>query len=151
MREYHIPQPQRVRRIEKSFAWIDHRLLRNGFLEVMTHEDQALYLFLALAADRQGVSFYRKEKICDVLGLDFGPFEVARDRLLHLGLIAFQPYSAFTPNGFYQVLPVDGRPPDFAQEATRRLPMPRPEAKRSKRTGPTRPDLAMSAADWARL
>ena len=32
MREYNIPQPQRVRRIEKSFAWIDHRLLRNGYL-----------------------------------------------------------------------------------------------------------------------
>jgi len=42
---------------------------------VMTHEDQSLYLFLALAADRNGVSFYRKEKICDCLGLDFQQFE----------------------------------------------------------------------------
>ena len=73
MRKYCIPQPQRVRRIEKSFAWIDHRLLRNGYLPVMTHQDQALYLFLALAADRHGVSFYRKEKICDVLGPGLGP------------------------------------------------------------------------------
>jgi hypothetical protein len=115
MRKYCIPQPQRVRRIEKSFAWIDHRLLRNGYLQVMTHQDQALYLFLVLAADRQGVSFYRKEKICDALGLDFAEFEVARDRLTDFKLIAFEPYSALTPNGYYQVLPVDGRPPDFAQ------------------------------------
>jgi hypothetical protein len=114
MREYHIPQPRRVRGIEKSFAWIDHRLLRNGFLEVMTHQDHALYLFLALAADRHGVSFYRKERICDVLGLDFGQFETARDRLVGLGLIAFRPFSALAPNGHYQVLPVDGRPPDYA-------------------------------------
>ena len=57
---------------KRSFAWIDHRLLRNGYLPVMTHQDQALYLFLALAADRHGVSFYRKEKICDLLGLDWG-------------------------------------------------------------------------------
>ena len=114
MRKYCIPQPQRVRRIEKSFTWIDHRLLRNGYLPVMTHQEQALYLFLALAADRHGVSFYRKEKICDALGLDFSEFEIARDRLIDLGLIAFEPYSALTPNGYYQVLPVDGRPPDFA-------------------------------------
>ena len=111
---YFIPQPQRVRRITHSFAWVDHRLLRGGFLPVMTHQDQSLYLFLALAADRNGVSFYRKEKACDLLGLDFGQFEVARDRLIDMGLLAFSPYSALSVNGFYQLLPVDGRPPDFA-------------------------------------
>ncbi len=117
MRKYCIPQPQRVRRIEKSFAWIDHRLLRNGFLEVMTHQDQVLYLFVVLAADRHGVSFYRKEKICEALGLGFSEFEVARDRLIDLGLIAFEPYNATTPNGYYQVLPVTGRAPDFVGTA----------------------------------
>ena len=117
MRKYCIPQPQRVRRIEKSFAWLDHRLLRNGYLPVMTHQEQALYLFLVLAADRHGVSFYRKEKICDALGLDFSEFEIARDRLIDLGLIAFEPYSICSPNGFYQVLPVEGRAPDFARMA----------------------------------
>jgi len=67
-----------------------------------------------LAADRNGVSFYRKEKICDLLGLDFGAFEIARDRLIDLGLLAFAPYSALTVNGFYQLLPVDQQAPDFA-------------------------------------
>jgi hypothetical protein len=111
-----IRQPQRVRRVEpgRSFAWIDHRLLREGFVPVMTHQDQSLYLFLALVADRDGVSFYRKEKICHILGMDFGAFEVARDRLIDLGLLAFGPYSALSVNGFYQLLPVDGHPPDFA-------------------------------------
>ena len=113
MRTVHIVQPHRVRKIEKSFAWIDHRLLRNGYLAGMTHQDQSLYLFLALVADRNGVSFYRKEKICDQLGLDFGAFEVARDRLIDLKLIAFESYSAMSPNGHYQVLPVDGSPPNF--------------------------------------
>ena len=111
---YRIPQPQRLRRIQHSFAWIDHRLLRSGFVQTMTHQDQSLYLFLALAADRNGVSFYRKEKICSILGLDFGEFEVARDRLLDMGLLAFQSYSALSVNGFFQLLPVDGSPPDFA-------------------------------------
>jgi hypothetical protein len=110
MRTYFIPQPQRVRRIERSFAWIDHRLLRNGHLAVMTHADQALYLFLVLAADRNGVSFYRKEKICEILGLDWEQFEVARDRLIEQDLLAFQSYCATSPNGHYQVLALDDSP-----------------------------------------
>ena len=124
MPKYCIPQPQRVRRIEKSFAWIDHRLLRNGYLQVMTHQEHGLYLFLALAADRHGVSFYRKEKICDVLGLDWTAFEMARDRLVDFKLIAFEPYSALSPNGHYQVLPVDGQPPDFAAQVVQRAARP---------------------------
>lgn len=114
-----IPQPHRVRRIAGSFAWIDHRLLRHGFLSVMSHQDQALYLFLALAADRDGVSFYRQEKMCDTLGLEFGEFQIARDRLVGLKLIAFEPYSATTPNGFYQVLPIEGHAPDLAAQTLR--------------------------------
>ncbi|MHC4481418.1 MAG: hypothetical protein ACYS1C_10695 [Planctomycetota bacterium] len=110
-----------MRKIERSFAWIDHRLLREGYLAVMGHQEQALYLFLALAADRNGVSFYRKERICDCLGLDDAQFQVARDRLVDLGLIAFQPYTILSPNGFYQVLPVDQPAPDFAGQVTAAL------------------------------
>ncbi len=150
MPKYCIPQPQRVRRIERSFAWIDHRLLRNGYLQVMTHQDQSLYLFLALAADRQGVSFYRKEKICDAAGLDWGQFEVARARLIGLKLMAFEPYSAHTPNGFYQVLPVEGPPADFAGEAVKRLATPPSPSGRSDRAQRTRPDRATDAVAWAR-
>jgi len=113
---YHIPVPQRVRRIAGSFAWIDHRLLRNGFLAVMTHQEHSLYVFLALAADRHGVSFYRQEKIGDLLGLDDQAFAVARDRLMELGLLAFEPYSVTSPNGFYQLLPVEHHAPDFVAQ-----------------------------------
>ena len=113
---YHIPQPQRVRRIAGSFAWIDHRLLRGGHLAVMTHAEQSLYLFLALAADRHGVSFYRQEKITELLGLDDQAFAVARDRLMELGLLAFEPYSVTSPNGFYQLLAVEHQAPDFVAQ-----------------------------------
>jgi hypothetical protein len=114
---YRVPQPHRLRQIQGSFAWIDHRLLRNGFLPVMTHQDQSLYLFLSLVADRNGVSFYRKEKICDRLGLDFRQFEIARDRLINLGLLAFDPYSGLTVNGFYQLLQIDHQAPDLSTQA----------------------------------
>ena len=118
---YHIPQPKRVRKIPKSFAWIDHRLLRHGFLPVMSHEEQGLYLFLLLAGDRNAVSFYRKEKICQAVDLDFQQFEIARDRLITLDLIAFQPYTVLSPNGFYQVLPVNGQPPQFGADVVRQI------------------------------
>ena len=135
---YCIPQPQRLRRIQHSFAWIDHRLLRSGFVQTMTHQDQSLYLFLALAADRNGVSFYRKEKASSSLGLEFGEFEVARDRLIDMGLIAFQSYSALSVNGFYQLLPVDGRPPDFASASpAAAAPPPSAPPVPSPRSSPT--------------
>lgn len=151
MRKYCIPQPQRVRRIEKSFAWIDHRLLRNGYLAVLTPSEQSLYLFLVLVADRHGVSFYRKEKICDLLGLDFGPFEVARDRLIDLKLIAFEPYSAASPNGHYQVLPVDGPAPDFAGQALQALGLGTGRAARSgsQRSASSR-ERPIDPVAWAR-
>jgi len=124
MRKTHTPQPKDVRKIEGSFAWIDHRLLRNGYLQVMTHEDLALYLFLVLVADRKGVSFYRKEKICDAVSLDFRQFEVAKDRLIGLKLIAFEAYSVLSPNGYYQVLPIGTQAPNYADELRRKIAGP---------------------------
>jgi hypothetical protein len=121
MRKYHIPQPQKIRNIKGSFAWIDHRLMRNGFIEVMTHQDLALYTFLILAADRNGVSFYRKEKICEAVSLDFSQFEIARDRLINMKLVAFEGYSVLSPNGYYQVLPIESKAPDYAKQLTKKL------------------------------
>ena len=116
MGKYYIPQPQNIRKIKGSFAWIDHRLLRNDFLGVMTHQDMALYLFLVLAADRNGVSFYRKEKICDALSFDFHQFEIARDRLINFKLVAFESYTVLSPNGHYQILPIASKAPNFVNQ-----------------------------------
>ena len=121
MKKTNIPQPQNVRKIQGSFAWIDHRLMRDGYLPIMTHEDLGLYLFLTLAADRNGVSFYRKEKICDTLSLSFQQFEIARDRLVDLNLIAYQSYSVMSPNGFYQVLPIRTPAPNLAQKVLQKV------------------------------
>jgi hypothetical protein len=121
MKKYHMPQPQKIRKIQGSFAWIDHRLVRNGYFQVMTHDDMVLYLFLILAADRNGVSFYRKEKICDAVSLDFCQFEIAKDRLISMKLIAFESYSILSPNGYYQVLPVENKAPDYSKQITEKL------------------------------
>ena len=121
MRKNHIPQPQNIRKIKSSFAWIDHRLIRNGFFEIMTHQDIALYLFLVLVADKNGVSFYRKEKICNAVSLDYNQFEIARDRLVDMKLIAFEGYSVLSPNGYYQILPIVAKAPDYHKQITKKL------------------------------
>ena len=121
MKKYHLPQPQNIRNIKGSFAWIDHRLVRNGFVETMTHPDMVLYLFLVLVADKNGVSFYRKEKICEAVSLDFSQFEIAKDRLVSMNLIAFEGYSALSPNGYYQVLPIENKAPNYSKQITEKL------------------------------
>jgi len=121
MKKYHIPQPQKIRKIQRSFAWIDHRLVRNSYLQVMTHSDIVLYLFLILVADKNGVSFYRKEKICEAVSLDYSQFEIAKDRLVNMKLIAFEGYSVLSPNGYYQILPIDAEAPDYHKQITRKL------------------------------
>ena len=121
MKKYHIPQPKNIRKIINSFSWIDHRLMRNGFLQVMTHYDMALYLFLILAADRNGVSFYRKEKICQAVSLDYSQFEIAKDRLINMSLIAFESYSVLSPNGYYQVLPIQAKASDYSKQIIEKL------------------------------
>ena len=45
-----LPDPARVRHIEGSFGWLDHRLLREGHIERLALFDIALYVFLLLAA-----------------------------------------------------------------------------------------------------
>ena len=121
MKKYHIPQPKNIRNIKGSFAWIDHRLVRNGFLEVMTHQDMVLYLFLVMVADKNGVSFYRKEKICQAVSLDYNQFEIAKDRLVNMNLIAFESYSMLSPNGHYQILPIETKAPDYSKQITEKL------------------------------
>jgi hypothetical protein len=101
-----VPAPDRIRRIQGSFAWLDHRLLREGHVEQMTLADLAVYVFLVLVADRTGTSFYRKDVACRKLGIDWGEFEESKARLLERGLIAFRPFAPGDVDGFYQVLAV---------------------------------------------
>jgi hypothetical protein len=83
-------QPDRVRHIDgQSFAFLPHRFLRDGFLCSLGPDEQRLYLFLVLAADRNGISFYSCDRICSVLALVLDDYIEARNRLLAKDLIAF--------------------------------------------------------------
>jgi len=82
--------PKRVRAIgAESFAFIPHRFLRHGFFAALTMDERGLYLFLVLAANRYGVSFYHYDTICSVLQLPLESYLEARNGLLHKDLIAF--------------------------------------------------------------
>jgi hypothetical protein len=76
--------------LPRGFGWIDHRLLRDGYLGHCSPEALALYVFLVCAADAQGLSYYSEPRIAQVLRLDPQTLRQARRELLGLGLIAYQ-------------------------------------------------------------
>jgi hypothetical protein len=109
-----VPRPQRVRRIgESGFGWLDARLHHHGWLEVLSPEALATYSFLCLAADRNGVSWYRRDRIARTLGMNEQRGRAALRRLYELDLVAYQPFRPQASDGFHQVLsvPADGPPP----------------------------------------
>ena len=95
---------QRIRNITGSFAFIEPRFLRDGFLQKLTHHELVLYLFLVLASDRNGLSFYCYDKICTLLQLSLDEYLWARNCLIEKELIAFD-------GNLYQVLSLPQRPP----------------------------------------
>ncbi|MBN1461036.1 MAG: hypothetical protein JXA57_16025 [Armatimonadetes bacterium] len=98
-------EPDAVRYVPRSFGWADHTVRRH--LKVMTPIAVALYFFLILAADAQGLSCWRIERIARELGhVDFGDLFQAREALIALRLIAYRPWSEHCVDGIYQVLPV---------------------------------------------
>ena len=81
--------PERVRTITGSFAFIEHRFLRDGFWSSLGQHECLLYVFLVLVADRQGLSYYGYDKICTLLRFTLDDYVMARNRLIEKDLIAF--------------------------------------------------------------
>jgi hypothetical protein len=113
------PCPQRVRRISGSFAWLDHRVLRDGHFAKLSRDEIALYTFLVLVGNCDGVSYYGVQKICDHLaGMGVEQFLHARSRLIEVGLICFRPFRHGDINGFYQVLAVEEKGRESHDDST---------------------------------
>ena len=84
-----ILNPDRVRKIKGGFSFVPHRFLADGFLAALDPAEALLYLFLVLAADRNGLSFYSYDAICNLLKLPLEQYIQAKDGLIEKDLIAF--------------------------------------------------------------
>jgi hypothetical protein len=98
-----VLHPERRRQIPEHFSWIDHRLVREHFIEQAEVGAWALYLFLVADADADGLSYYADASLSRRLGLDPRRLDRARRDLIGLGLIAFEP-------PLYQVLSLPAAP-----------------------------------------
>jgi hypothetical protein len=93
----------RIRRIDGGFSFIPHRFLIDGFLEALSQPELLLYIFLILAADRYGLSYYSYDRICSLLQFSLEQYIEARNGLMNKDLIAFD-------GTLYQVLQLPAQP-----------------------------------------
>ena len=118
--------PDRLRRIDGSFAFLPHRFLRDEFWASLEHDELLLYVLLALVADRQGMSFYHDDRLASILRLVLDAFLDARTGLVEKDLLAHDPKG---PR--YQLLSL---PPGPVRQPTREtLPL---ECQAPPRRGP---------------
>lgn len=104
--------PNRVRKIQGSFSWIDHRLITGGFLEPLTPLEILLYFFLVAVGDRQGLSFYHDDRLGHLLKIDLAALGKARRGLIEQSLLAYDP-------PLYQVLALPPQPQTVAEDLDR--------------------------------
>ena len=108
MIEKRVLCPERVRAVNGSFCFLEHRFLRDGFWETLGHNALLFYVFLVLVGDRKGLSYYPYDKISNLLKVTVDDYIVARNDLIKKDLIAFD-------GRLFQVLslpktPVGGEP-----------------------------------------
>ena len=98
-----ILNPDRIRQINGGFSFIPHRFLGDGFLSSLQQKELLLYLFLVIASDRHGLSFYSYDAICTLLQMRLDQYIAARNGLIDKDLIAFD-------GTVFQVLDLPVRP-----------------------------------------
>jgi len=109
MQPKRVLNSERLRRIEGSFGWIDHRFMTGGFLRDLSTLEILLYLFLVAVSDRNGVSFYHDDRITSLLKIDLPALGQAREGLVLRSLVAYQP-------PLYQVLSLPPQPVSLSRE-----------------------------------
>lgn len=93
----------KLRTVPSQFSWVDQRLVRERYIDQLSHVACTLYLFLVTVADAQGLSYYADPSLCQRLSLTCTELHQARQALITLGLVAHQP-------PLYQVLALDAAP-----------------------------------------
>src|ERR1035437_5465698 len=93
---------ERVRRVPVSFSYVDHRLVRGGYLRRADAKAWALYLVLVTVGDEHGLSYYGDGTLGRLLSLTDTEVAVARGQLAAAGVIAYE-------KPLYQVLALEAR------------------------------------------
>jgi hypothetical protein len=92
-----------LRQVPPQFSWVDQRLVRERYIDRLSHAACALYLFLVTVADAQGLSYYADSSLCQRLAMTSTELHQARQALTTRGLVASQ-------RPLYQVLALDAAP-----------------------------------------
>ena len=98
-----ILRSDRIRHPDGRFSFIPHRFLVDGFFKSLTLDELCLYLFLTLASDKNGVSYYGQKAICSHLHLQKNDYLKACRSLVQRDLIALD-------GVFFQVLKLPQKP-----------------------------------------
>jgi hypothetical protein len=93
----------KLRTVPRQFSWVDQRLVRERYIDQLSHQACALYRFLVTVADAQGLSYYADASLCQRLSLSGAELHHARQALMTRGLVAYQ-------RPLYQVLALDPAP-----------------------------------------
>lgn len=104
------PRPDLIRRPTGGFGWLDARLLHEHWLAELGPDAIAILVFLVIAADRRGVSYYARDRIAVALGIDLSRVDASLETLLAAGLLAHRPWRSGRRDGVWQVLPLPEKP-----------------------------------------
>ena len=138
------PRPDAVRRLPAAvdgrggFGWLEDRLLRERWLARAGSEATAVLVLLALAADRNGVSYYRRETMVGLLGMSRASVDRALGWLQDVGLVAHRPWGRGQMDGVWQVMPVPRAAVSPTSTTARSDAMPISEILSRLRSGVTR-------------
>lgn len=81
---------ERIRRITSGFGWVDHRLVREHYLERCSHGALALYLLLVAVANGDGVSWWSERSLSGRLGMEVDRIRQARAELEAAELVVYE-------------------------------------------------------------
>jgi len=59
----------KLRTVPSQFSWVDQRLVRERYIDQLSPQACALYLFLVTVADAQGLSYYADPSLCQRLSM----------------------------------------------------------------------------------
>jgi hypothetical protein len=104
------PRPGLQRKPARGFGWLDAELLHEHWLPSIGADGLAVLAFLALAADREGASYYGRARIAAELNLTIDRLDRALDTLLELRLVAHRPWRDGHRDGVWQILPMQQTP-----------------------------------------